>query len=113
MANMTIVREGYAQPFTKSQNVRYAALFRQCGQGRRAGAGVVASRDSQLRATWRREVGDDTSARRRARGGDDGLPVPTEAEGLAHAPGGGAARGDDRELYSAQEVRRQMTARHA
>jgi micrococcal nuclease len=33
MANVTIVREGYAEPFTKkSRNGRYAALFRQCWQ---------------------------------------------------------------------------------
>jgi endonuclease YncB( thermonuclease family) len=35
------VREGYAQPFTKSPNVRYAALFRRCGQeARDAGRGL-------------------------------------------------------------------------
>ena len=44
MANVTIVREGYAQPFTKSPNVRYAALFRRCGAGgARTGAGVAAA----------------------------------------------------------------------
>jgi micrococcal nuclease len=41
MANVTIVREGYAQPFTKSPNVRYAAVFRQCGQeARERGRGL-------------------------------------------------------------------------
>jgi endonuclease YncB( thermonuclease family) len=41
MVNVTIVREGYAQPFTKSPNVRYAALFRRCGQeARDAGRGL-------------------------------------------------------------------------
>jgi micrococcal nuclease len=35
MVNVIIVREGYAQPFTKPRNVRYAALFRQCGQDAR------------------------------------------------------------------------------
>jgi micrococcal nuclease len=43
MVNLTIVREGYAQPFTKSPNVRYAALFRQCGQEAR----------EQRRGLWR------------------------------------------------------------
>jgi micrococcal nuclease len=39
MANVTIVREGYAQPFTKSPNVRYAALLRQsAGQASREGS---------------------------------------------------------------------------
>jgi micrococcal nuclease len=41
MVNVTIVREGYAQPFTKSPNVRYAALLRQCGQeARERGRGL-------------------------------------------------------------------------
>jgi hypothetical protein len=41
MANVTIVREGYAQPFTKSPNMRYAALFRRCGQeAREQGRGL-------------------------------------------------------------------------
>jgi micrococcal nuclease len=35
MGNVIIVREGYAQPFTKSPNVRYGALFRQCGRAAR------------------------------------------------------------------------------
>jgi micrococcal nuclease len=41
MVNVTSVREGYAQPFTKSPNVRYAALFRRCGQeAREEGRGL-------------------------------------------------------------------------
>jgi micrococcal nuclease len=40
MVNLTIVREGYAQPFTKSPNVR-AALSRRCGQeAREQGRGL-------------------------------------------------------------------------
>lgn len=41
MVNVTIVRDGYAQPFTKSPNVRYAALFRRCAQeAREQGRGL-------------------------------------------------------------------------
>jgi micrococcal nuclease len=41
MVNVVIVREGYAQPFTKSPNVRYKALFRRCAEeAREQGRGL-------------------------------------------------------------------------
>jgi micrococcal nuclease len=44
MANVIIVREGYAQALTRTPNVRYTALFRRCGQEAR----------EQGRGLWRR-----------------------------------------------------------